>query len=127
MTMEVDDFIKHYGKKGMRWGVRKSEDSSGGSSSGRSAKPRKPKSADIKEARKRQLSRVRDFEEKSAAYYTSRSAKGEAFAERTMRNAEWDLYNNPDAAVANRMTAGEKWLTGALFAAPVVLTALYSR
>lgn len=119
MTMEVDDFIKHYGKKGMRWGVRKSEDSSGGSS-----KPRRPKNADIKAARSRQDDRVRDFQEKSAAYYTSRSSKGEAFAERTMRNAEWDLFNNPDVAVAGRMTTGEKWVTGFFVAAPVVVAAL---
>jgi len=120
---EFLDELMHYGVLGMRWGKRKSSDSSGDSSA---SAPRKPKirTADIKEARKRQDVRVREFEEAAADYYTSRSAKGEAFAERTMRNKEWELFNNPDVAVANRMTAGEKWTTAFFVGAPVVVAAL---
>lgn len=35
----VDEFLAHYGVKGMKWGVRKSEDSDDGSSSAKKEKP----------------------------------------------------------------------------------------
>lgn len=119
MTQEVDTFLEHFGVKGMRWGVRRGD--SGDSSSASKPKKAKVTSRDIKDARKRQDDRLRDFQEKSADYYTSRSSKGEALAERKMRNAEWDLYNNPDAKTANRFTTGEKWATAAIIGLPAAI------
>lgn len=49
MTTEVDDFLAHYGVKGMRWGVRRD---SGGSKKGRTKKEDKIRSS-RKEARRR--------------------------------------------------------------------------
>lgn len=115
-----DDSLQHFGVKGMRWGIRKAEDSADGSS----AKPKKstkPTNADIKSARERQKTRAREFEEASAEYYTSRTAKGEAAAERLMRNKEWELYNGPDRDIADRMTTGEKVVTGIFAGAPIAI------
>lgn len=57
MTDKVEDFLAHYGVKGMKWGVRKST-SSGGSSSSDSASPKGRKSTDAEGAPKG--SRARD-------------------------------------------------------------------
>lgn len=44
MVDDANDFFAHYGVKGMKWGVRKSD--SGGVSGGKKAKPKEPASED---------------------------------------------------------------------------------
>ncbi len=47
-TTEVDNYLAHYGIKGMQWGVRKADDSSGGGSSKKEKPPKKINEAKAK-------------------------------------------------------------------------------
>jgi len=101
-----DDEIKHYGKKGMKWGHRKAEIATAAGMSRRDRKMAKNK--EITQARERQ--RMRGVELERQAFKTY-SAKGRAAAEAAVRKYDKmadDLVNNPDAATAAKMTSGEK-------------------
>lgn len=104
--VEVDDELKHYGKKGMKWGVRKEAIAK---SAGLSRKERKAaRNKEIEDARNRQ--RMRGVELERQAFKTY-SAKGRAAAEAAVRKYDKmadDLVNNPDAETAAKMTSGEK-------------------
>lgn len=55
LSEENEEFLQHFGVKGMRWGVRKKRESGGGSSGGKvsAAEIRKNREAGVAEARKR--------------------------------------------------------------------------
>jgi len=124
--VETDDELKHYGKKGMKWGKRNARPASAGPS-GR--EKRAARNAEITEARDRQ--RMRGVELERQAFKTY-SANGRAAAEAAVRKYDKmaeDLVNNPDAATAAKMTSGEKianginWaIVGGLTAASVAIT-----
>jgi hypothetical protein len=81
MPQDVDDFLEHFGVKGMRWGVRKPRSSN----------------ADIIQARKNQARRKRVSNKEARAGNTSEAQKLK------------DEYNtHPDKAVAELHTTGEK-------------------
>lgn len=104
---DVDTFLEHYGVKGMKWGVRKKHESSGGSSSSKPAKT-KVTSADIHQARYRQSLRARKYQESQGDFIVARTAKGQDAAEKIMRAREKEYFTNPDAKLAARSTTGEK-------------------
>jgi hypothetical protein len=125
--VEVDDELKHYGKKGMKWGVRKSAIAK---SAGLSRRERKiAKNKEITDARERQ--RMRGVELERQAFKTY-SANGRAAAEAAVRKYDKmaeDLLSNPDAATASKLTSGEKaaaavnWaIVGGLTAASIGLS-----
>jgi len=112
-----EDFVAHYGKKGMHWGVRNSRpDIADAAGNPGLSKPKKvkPTSSDIKAARARQSIRERKYEESQGDYMVARTNKGQAKAEKVMRKLEKDYFLGKDAETANRMTKGEKITTGIL-------------
>lgn len=126
-----EDFLEHYGKMGMHWGVRRNSetgvrpiaktlnDSKFGKASNanaekhmarQAAKPKKVKitSSDIHQARARQSIRERKYEESQGDFMVARTNKGKDQAEKVMRKLEKDYFLGKDAKTANRMTRGEK-------------------
>jgi hypothetical protein len=134
MPESVDDFLKHHGVPGMKWGKRKAKDehssvssgsggSSGGSSSGghgggsnaassKPAKPAKPTSDDIRAARARQTARAEKIGQHEVEFFMARTHVGEQKALGAMRLAEKEYIHHPDAKVASMMTKGEKIANG---------------
>lgn len=121
---DVDEFLAHYGVKGMRWGVRRRRSEGGSESAGPSRKERRAKNnQEIEEARSRQAARQRAYQTAQAEFMVARTRKGEAHAESIMRQMEKEYYTHPDAQTAARMTSGEKWTTG-ISMAGVLLSAV---
>jgi len=95
---EVDDFLAHYGKKGMKWGQRKAA--------------RQQESQDIIDARARQEDRkkahasaVNKLDSYSNA---SKYTKGQKAAEDAYFHSRNELLYGPDAKTAQKKTRGEK-------------------
>lgn len=122
MSAEVDDFLAHYGVKGMRWGHRKAEDSggSGGSSGpGRIQKIKKAagKAVDAIDSRDRKIETARltvekrNNEIKGAKRQMKRDTrmltKERKAGRNDIRNMKLDLLSHPDSATALRLTSGE--------------------
>lgn len=117
----AENVLAHYGVAGMRWGKRK------GSSKESGSKKPKATSQEILEARYRQQLRLQKAQEAQGDFIVARTNKGKDKAEKIMRQREKELFNNPDAEIANKMTKGEKWTTGVLAglgAASVALSVL---
>lgn len=101
--LDLEDALAHFGVKGMKWGKRSA----------------RPSTSDIKDARVRQNARLRGVQNAEdnlnlRAIQKPSEAKDKA-AVRAFQKAEKDFHDNPDRAVAQRLTRGEK-------AALVVLT-----
>lgn len=108
MSEATDDFLEHYGVKGMKWGKRGAGSSGGGSRKER----RQAQNHAILTARQRQKARERKYEEAQGDFFVARTAKGQDKAEKIMRKMEKDLFTHPDAATASKLTSGEKWYVG---------------
>ena len=101
--------LQHYGVKGMRWGVRKSE----GSRSERKAK-RKARNEEIKEARYQLIKgkHSKDISKAEIAYYEASGKSGEARAKRTLE--KYAKENVRLQELAGQRTSGEKWTQGVI-------------
>lgn len=145
-SSEVDDFLAHYGVKGMRWGHRKApEQSSGGGSSAKAKKaPEKKKSiasrvggsiskaVDASANRDAQIEKARVHveteknriagEKRRMKSETKMFSKERKRGRQDIRNMKLDLLTHPDSATAMRMTSGEMF-TAALFGPPGEISA----
>lgn len=116
LGVEVGDDLKHFGVKGMKWGVTRDRGGSGGSGGGDKGPSRKEKraaaNAEIEGARQRQRERAVELERQAFKTYTANGEKAAKAALNKYDRMELDLLNNPDAATASKLTTGEKWVAG---------------
>lgn len=117
--VSVDDFLAHHGVKGMHWGKHKAGVDSGGTAAQRIDKANEVKatkakvtSKDIKEARARQSEKADKVNQHYIDLLNQTSDAGRARAQKILDKSADKLVNNPDAATAIRMTAGEKVTAG---------------
>jgi hypothetical protein len=128
LGLEVGDELKHYGKKGMKWGVR--NDDSGGSSGPSRVERKAAKKAakeaanqEIIDARVRQAERANDLEKQAFRTYSANGEKAAKAALNKYARMEVELLTNPDAATSQKMTSGEKIANGVNWAVLGTLTA----
>lgn len=114
MAQSVEEFLEHAGVKGMKWGVRKAEDSGGASKKAPSAG--KQKDMDIKAARKR-LNEGKNVAQK----LWNMQSFGKPLGGRQLLELSNKGKSPDDIAMAARMTRGEKTATAVLLGASVVL------
>lgn len=124
MSIPAEDFLAHYGVVGMKWGKHKSRSASNPDGSG-TGKNGKVTSGDIHLARQAQSARLRKYQEAEGDFYVARTAKGQDKAEKIMRQREHDLFNNPDAKMAARMTKSEKVGAGIVYGMAGVMAISY--
>lgn len=84
------DELAHYGKKGMKWGVRK-----------------KYSTQEIHDARIRQRSRIANVDAQAHKLNLATGKNKDVQAKKYLKLVD-ELNTNKDAAVASRMTKGEK-------------------
>jgi len=103
MDTEVEDFLEHYGVKGMKWGVRKSRRYSPGSP-GALSRERK-----ITNARRRiEKGKNRErYQDAKTTYRHEKVTKGKAYAKNKFNKAK--LKNLRDAQVANAAKDGKEF------------------
>lgn len=136
MTDVADDILIHYGKKGMRWGVRNERRKEAATKLVDRKKARmekgknfraktyeakkeaykkvggigKEQSDQIKAARERQKGRLQKLQDADDVYMVS----GSKAAHDLMKKHETEYLKHPDAKTARKMTRGEATATGVL-------------
>lgn len=116
------EYLEHYGVKGMRWGVRRSEAERAAARKGRQEKKaakkadRKARNQGIKDARSRQQKRYEEWNEAEKDFYKSLFTGGRKEAYRNLEDKATNYNYNKDAYTAQKMTTGEKWAAGAFTA-----------
>ena len=96
----MEEFIEHFGTKGMKWGVRRQQ--------------RKERNTQIKTARKNIRKKEDEIHDLDKRARKSKSATERASLDKLATKKAAALFNSPDHATAARMTTGEKWVTGLL-------------
>lgn len=66
MTIDMEDFIEHFGVKGMKWGVRNEDDPSGKNSNKAQSKSKSNNRAEVKKAEREKKAKV--FDDEAARY-----------------------------------------------------------
>lgn len=94
------DHLAHYGKKGMKWGVR-----------------RRVRNDSIRDARANQAKRSADLLIISRERITANSKEGRKFIDDKIKDKKFEIRNNPDAKLAAKLTTGERWVKSAKVAA----------
>jgi hypothetical protein len=110
---QAEEFLEHFGVKGMHWGVRRGGES-GGSGGGASA-AHKPSSAEIYIARRLADSAARAHEEASYAHAAAMTKHGKLVAEKAMADAQ-KKYDEV-SPTAKKYTASDKVATTAALTA----------
>jgi hypothetical protein len=119
LGIDVDEeTLEHYGKKGMRWGVRHDPAPSGGSggSGGGGSETAKPsrkerkaaKNQAIEDARERQRMRNVELERQAFKTYMASGEKAAEAAVKKYDKMQLEMITHPDATTAAKMTSGEK-------------------
>ena len=101
LGVEVGDELKHYGKKGMKWGVRK--ETKAEKKAATEEQDRK-----IVAARINQTKRLAEMDRLAAKTYTEKTAKGREEASKSFDKAAKKAINHPDNETAALMTSGER-------------------
>jgi hypothetical protein len=97
--------LEHYGKQGMKWGVRKSPSSTSSKSPGR----------EIIKARLRNESNFSKIQEQHLKVRDTARGSSQRTAQEARLNAMQAAFlKSPDRATALRLTTGEKWVAAAL-------------
>ena len=95
--------LAHYGKKGMKWGVRKDDTSAAKAAVGRS----KPTSREVYDARARVGSKVRELNRQIDKTNLATGSKQKTEAKK-LASMSTKFLKDPDRATAQRLTTGEK-------------------
>ena len=120
MTTEVDDFLKHYGVMGMKWGIHKSKAAYQTSKEGvKAVRNAKHTTQEIKEARARQNARYNRQTEADDAYSLALNNKSatpaqRARLEKALKQRVSEARLSDDRIIATKMTRGEIWTTAFL-------------
>jgi len=99
-----EEFIAHYGKQGMRWGHRNA--ANGEAEPTKAGKKVKVTSADITDARARQVANINKMNSAADDNALASTRKGKAATQKLI-DKHWDAYVK-DSKVANKTTRGEK-------------------
>jgi hypothetical protein len=90
-----EEWLAHYGVKGMKWGQRKA-----------------PTSAEIHDARARTASRERELSRQVDRTNLAKPGREQAREAKKLNELTLDYLKSPDRATALRMTKGEKVMNG---------------
>lgn len=116
-----EDYLAHYGVKGMRWGKRNASSSSG--NGGTPKQTSKERTAEIKAARKRIVERDANYRlatQQSQIGVTAKDRqKGRDKASKIVR----ELEESGDIDMAGKYTRGEKIAVGLLYGASAAFVA----
>lgn len=130
---DVDAFLAHYGVKGMRWGRRKAQDSSGPRTPTRKElkkMDRTNRDADIDAARERVAKAEAAGDKNIEKYDRDKKLIGKYAAEQALKKAESKLYDDAykkDVEIAIQAKSGRESITNVLITGGAVLaTVLFS-
>ena len=118
----VDNYLEHVGKKGMRWGVRTGSKKGSGAKKQYTLKP-KTRSQEIKEARsnvKTKLKEVNALGDKAANAKTVKTAKAYDNKANTKMS---ELLKSKDYKMSKQLTSGQQYARIALKGG-ILLTAI---
>jgi len=125
----LDEALEHYGVKGMKWGVRRSQaqlDRAAGRKrttvKERVAKS-KAKTAETKDARARVASKERQLNRQVDRVNLAEAGKKQADEYLKLEKMSVDFLKDPDRSTALRLTTGEKAAMAAIAAVPGIGTA----
>lgn len=133
-----EDYLAHYGVKGMRWGkrgagrqaqrnepnsVRSTLKAVGGGGKPDGKRPAKATKDEIMAARARQNERYNKVVNAEHRYYASKTERGRKLAMTNYKKLENELINNDDIGIARQRTKGEKLSQAAMLTIGTVAVA----
>ena len=124
----TDAELAHFGVKGMRWGVRRGENQTGGSGRQSRKELRKERDSQIENARETVRQKSIELESQAFKTYTAKTHAGRVAATKAYDRMSAEIANSPEYATASKMTSQEKRVVGSVLAmyggATVALIAL---
>ena len=112
----TDEFLAHFGVKGMKWGHRKSINTV------QKAPKKKYSSDEILSARQRQFDRINKINRHAEDVRLASSAKGRASAQKMVDKYANQYVNSKDKEIAAKSTRGEKAAAALVYGSLAVVT-----